>query len=243
MPLLRWSSVQSACARYAVAKSDVARVARGHRCESHALKLSRNQTFRACVRTGSRVGAISASELFGGVSRGIGGSRACQAIGPGLSGHAEPTGSGRRAAQSSASGFAHILAKCQGWSTSEGTGGGRWCERRTAVCGWGAGGGVARGRGAGAGERLCTPVGAIFSRWQSPRLSSLHHLQTQIPSTGDAVGFPTRGSTHGAILDDNTSSSLQYRTPFPSASRSAAVRSSSCAARLSTCGAPCAHRW
>ena len=49
--------------------------------------------------------------------------------------------------------------------------------------------------GAGAGERLCTPVGAIFSRWQSPRLSSLHHLQTQIPSTGDAVGFPTRGST------------------------------------------------
>ena len=151
MPLLRWSSVQSACARYAVGKSDVARVARGHRCESHALKLSRNQTFRACVRTGSRVGAISASELFGGVSRGIGGSRACQAIGPGLSGHAEPTGSGRRAAQSSASGFAHILAKCQGWSTSEGTGGGRWCERRTAVCGWGAGGGVARGRG-GAGR-------------------------------------------------------------------------------------------
>ena len=157
MPLLRWSSVQSACARYAVGKSDVARVARGHRCESHALKLSRNQTFRACVRTGSRVGAISASELFGGVSRGIGGSRACQAIGPGLSGHAEPTGSGRRAAQSSASGFAHILAKCQGWSTQreraedDGVNGG---AARVRV-----GGGRRRrprpGRGgAGAGERL-----------------------------------------------------------------------------------------
>ena len=223
MPLLRWSSVQSACARYAVGKSDVARVARGHRCESHALKLSRNQTFRACVRTGSRVGAISASELFGGVSRGIGGSRACQAIGPGLSGHAEPTGSGRRAAQSSASGFAHILAKCQGWSTQR-----EWAEDDRVnggrpVCGRGAGGGVARGRG-GAGRAQvkdwCTPVGAIFSRWQSPRLSSLHHLQTQIPSTKDAVGFPTRGSTH---TQANLTKELKNDSALSSGARGAGV--------------------
>ena len=117
------------------------------------------------------------------------------------------------------------------------------------VAGVGVGGGGSEGRRKHSGieiERKETPQGR--DGWEDgtpPQHRDLKErsVQTQIPSTGDAVGFPTRGSTHGAILDDNTSSSLQYRTPFPSASRSAAVRSSSCAARLSTCGAPCAHRW
>ena len=83
------------------------------------------------------------------------------------------------------------------------------------MCGRGAGGGVARGRG-GAGRAQVkdwgTPAGAIFCRWHSPRHSSLHHLQTQIPSTRDAVGFPTRGSRKNNSLRNNTTENQQTAT-------------------------------